>query len=94
MAPPKASLQMIEEHGLLDEALDAKKSGMDQNQIREVIQNVYCLATREAGSFNDDTLDSVYFIRTGTDPSSNDGYAVHTEKQLILPYLPDPGQQV
>ncbi|PGU27139.1 hypothetical protein [Bacillus thuringiensis] len=90
VAPPKASLQMIEEHGLLDEALDAKKSGMDQNQIREVIQNVYCLATREAGSFNDDTLDSVYFIRTGTDPASNDGYAVHTEKQLILPYLPDP----
>ncbi|PEC22862.1 hypothetical protein [Bacillus cereus] len=90
VAPPKASLQMIEEHGLLDEALDAKKSGMHPDQVRAVIQNVYYLATREAGSFNDDSLPSVRFIRTGSDPSSTDGYAVHTEKQLILPYLPDP----
>ncbi|MCL7749565.1 hypothetical protein [Halalkalibacter alkaliphilus] len=90
VAPPKASLQMIEEHGLLDAALDAKKSGMHPDQIRRVIQDVYYLATREAGSFNDVSLPSVRFIRTGSDPSSTDGYAVHTEGQLILPYLPDP----
>ncbi|MEH7278436.1 hypothetical protein ABWK26_23705 [Bacillus toyonensis] len=90
VAPPKASLQMIEEHGLLDEALDAKKSGMHPDQIRAVIQNVYYLATLEAGSFNDDSLPSVRFIHTRADASSTDGYAVHTEKQLILPYLPDP----
>ena len=90
VAPPKASLQMIEEHGLLDEALDAKNSGMPPDQIRAVIQNVYYLATREAGTFDDDSLPSVRFIRTGTDPSSTDGYAVHTAKQLFLPYLPDP----
>ncbi|MCC2327358.1 hypothetical protein [Bacillus wiedmannii] len=90
VAPPKASLQMIEEHGLLDEALDAKNSGMHPDQIRAVIQNVYYLATREAGSFNDDSLPSVRFIHTGSDPSSTDGYAVHTEKQLVIPYLPDP----
>lgn len=90
VAAPKASLEMIEMHGLLDEALDAKNSGMPPDQIRAVIQDVYNLATREAGTFDDYSLPSVRFICTGSDPSSNEGYAVHTEEQLILPYLPDP----
>ena len=90
VAPPKASLQLIEEHGLLDEAIDVKYSGMAPAQIRNVIQNFYYLAARESGSFNDVSSPSVRFIRTSSDPSSTDGYAVHTEEQLILPYLPEP----
>lgn len=89
VAAPKASLHLVETHGLLDEALDAKNT-LPLDQAKARMQEVYHLAKREAGSLNDVTLPSVRFIRTGSDPLSTEGYAVHTEEQLLLPYLPDP----
>ncbi|HDR8433904.1 TPA: hypothetical protein QC285_003695 [Bacillus cereus] len=90
IAPPKASLHLIETHGLLDEALDAKKNGMSPDEVRARIKEVYDLAVREAGTLNDTSLPSVRFIPTGKDPTSTEGYAVHTEEELEIPYLPDP----
>ncbi|MGI8858788.1 MAG: hypothetical protein ACR2HO_01325 [Rubrobacteraceae bacterium] len=87
---PKVALQVVETHGLLDAALDAKNSDLPPADIRARVQEVYALAQREAGSLNDTTLPTVRFVRTSTDPASTDGYAVHTEDQLVLPYLPDP----
>ncbi|WP_036621686.1 tetratricopeptide repeat protein [Paenibacillus alvei] len=89
VAAPKASLHLVETHGLLDEALDAKHT-LPLEQAKARMQEVYRLAKREAGSMNDVSSPSVRFIRTGSDPDSKDGYAVHTEEQLLLPYLPDP----
>lgn len=90
VAPPKASLQLVETHGLLDAALDAKRNGLDAAAQQAVIHEFYELAKREAGSLDDPSLPSVVFVRTGADPAARDGYAVHTVAQLLLPYLPDP----
>ncbi|WP_088546936.1 hypothetical protein [Paenibacillus aquistagni] len=89
VAAPKASLHLVETHGLLDEALDAKHT-LPLDQAKACMQEVYRLAKREAGSLNEVSSPSVRFIPTGSDPSSAEGYAVHTEEQLLLPYLPDP----
>ena len=86
---PKAALQMVETHGLLDAALDAKPDQLPPGQAAAIRQQVYALAQREAGTLADTSLPSVRFVRTSDDPTSNDGYAVHTEEQLVLPYLPD-----
>ncbi|MGX5515368.1 hypothetical protein [Bacillus cereus] len=82
---PKVSLDLVEKHGLLDAALDAIKT-LPKDKALARIQEVYNLAKREAGSLNNGS--HTVFIHTN--PSSNEGYSVHKEKQLILPYLPDP----
>ncbi|MFC9449163.1 hypothetical protein ACFTSE_23705 [Bacillus cereus] len=79
---PKASLHLIELHGLLDEAFNHKE--------KKVMKKIYNLAKHEAGSLNDPSLSGIRFIKTSSDPSSTEGYAVHPEKQLTVPYLPDP----
>ena len=88
-APPKASLELVEAHGLLDEALDAAHSGLPPEEMRARIRAVYDLGAREAGSL-DEQLPTVRLIRTSADPRSEQSYAVHTEEQLLVPYLPDP----
>ena len=93
VAAPKAALQTVETHGLLDAALDAKPDQMPPDQVAAIRRQVYTLAQREAGSLGDASLPSVRFVRTSSDPNSNDGYAIHTEEQLVLPYLPDPWAQ-
>jgi hypothetical protein len=89
VAAPKAALALIEAHGLLDEALDAKTSGLAPADVQAAVEKIYSVAARESGSFDDPTP-AVRFIRTGTDPVSTAGFSVHTEEQLVLPYLPDP----
>lgn len=93
LAAPKSALQTVETHGLLDAALDAKPDVMPPDQVAAIRQQVYNLARREEGTLNDTSLPSVRFVRTSDDPNSNDGYAIHTEDQLVLPYLPDPWAQ-
>ena len=53
LAPPKTALQVVETHGLLDEAFDAKQSGLPEDEIRARIQSVYDLALREAGALTE-----------------------------------------
>ena len=93
LAAPKAALQMVETHGLLDAALDAKPDVLPPDEVAAIRQQVYTLARREQGTLSDTSLPTVRFVRTSDDPNSNDGYAIHTEDQLVLPYLPDPWAQ-
>lgn len=89
VAAPKAALAQIEAHGLLDAAFDAKPGALTEDEVRAIRQEVYELARREAGSLTDTTLPTVIFVPT-SDRDPTQGYAVHTEEQLELPYLPDP----
>jgi len=71
---PKASQQLVETHGMLDEAFDAKSLGLPPDQVKKAIRTVYDrIALKEKGSLNDTS-----------------GHPVHQEEQLSLPYLPDP----
>lgn len=76
VAPPKASLRMIETHGLLDDVIGSDGQPPDAAR-RAAIRAAYELARREKGS-----------LETGAegDPQRD----VHPEAQLELPYLPDP----
>ena len=89
VAAPKAALAQIEAHGLLDAAFDAKPGALTDAEVRAIRQEVYELARREAGSLTDTTLPTVIFVPTSAEDPAQ-GYAVHTEAQLELPYLPDP----
>ena len=76
VAAPKASLALVESHGLLDAALDAKNQGLPPDAVAEEVRKVYELALKEAGSL--------------VDPADPTGDPIHAEDQLVLPYLPDP----
>ena len=90
IAAPKASLQLIEMHGLLDAALDAKNATLPPTRSRPTGHEFYTLAGARQGTLSDVApAHQVRFILTRQDPASTDGYAVHTEA-LGLPYLPDP----
>ncbi|MEZ4672619.1 MAG: hypothetical protein R2932_00035 [Caldilineaceae bacterium] len=91
VAAPKTSQYTVEAHGLLDPAFDTLQQGLSPEEARPVIAEMYEIARREKGSLNDTTLDpAVEFIRTGSDPASTEGYTIHGQTQLELPYLPDP----
>ncbi len=89
VAAPKAALAQVEAHGLLDAAFDAKPEVLGEEEARAIRRAVYDLAVREAGSLNEVTLPTVIFVPTSA-ANPTQGYAVHTEEQLVLPYLPDP----
>jgi len=89
LAAPKSSLAQVEAHGLLDAAFDAKPGALSEAEVRAIRQEVYELARREAGSLTDTTLPTVIFVPTSVEDPTQ-GYAIHTEEQLALPYLPDP----
>ena len=89
LVAPKAALAQIEAHGLLDAAFDAKPGALSEEEVRAIRREVYELAVREAGSLNDTALPTVIFVPT-SDRDATQGYAIHTEEQLELPYLPDP----
>ena len=52
VAAAKASLQLVETHGLLDEAIDAVR-GLDPVAAAAAAQPFYDIASRESGSFRD-----------------------------------------
>lgn len=85
VAPPKAALQMVETHGMLDAAFGPGATPADK-------QALYDIAVHERGSFSD-PAPGMRFIHTSGDPNVDDpnrGYAVHDVDQVTLPYLPDP----
>jgi hypothetical protein len=91
VAAPKTSQHMVEAHGLLDAAFDTHRQGVPAEQATAVINEMYEIARREKGSLNDTTLDpAIEFIRTNSDPAGTEGYTIHPQAQLELPYLPDP----
>jgi hypothetical protein len=91
VAAPNTSQHMVEAHGLLDAAFDTHRQGVLAEQAKAVINEIYEIARREKGSLNDTTLDpAIEFIRTNSDPAGTEGYTIHPQAQLELPYLPDP----
>jgi hypothetical protein len=91
VVPPKASLQTVERHGLLD------RGSVDDATLAAT----YNLARKEKGRLADT---SVVDVTTGQpvalpDPAAVEtvatgprggGYLVHHEERVALPYLPDP----
>jgi len=92
LVPPKISQHMAETHGLFDASFGGQGG----------FTATYAIARKEKGRLTDTT---VIDIGTGqpvpisdpsavevvpTNPPSGDGYVIHGEPQLALPYLPDP----
>ncbi|MDQ0792990.1 peptidoglycan-binding domain-containing protein [Streptomyces sp. B1I3] len=85
LVAPKASLQCVERHALLDGAL-----GSQDHAAREA---GYSLASRESGSLDDQDQPDVD-VETVDSPAADPQHPVrtarHTGEQIELPYLPDP----
>lgn len=82
---PKASLQCVEWHGLLDAAV-----GSTDQAVQDT---VYELAARESGSLDDPSQPNVRLetVRSpAADPENPARTALHTGERVQLPYLPDP----
>ncbi|MBW8801082.1 MAG: hypothetical protein JF597_48320 [Streptomyces sp.] len=80
LVAPKASLECVERHGKLDDAIASGNS--------TTRQAVYQLAVRESGSLDDPGLPG---FRTAPDtPGHPGGYTLHTGESIQVPYLPDP----
>jgi hypothetical protein len=90
VAPPKASLQMVEMLGMLDAAMDTRRRNLPPEEAQAIIASAYEVARREKGSLDDASLSTVRIVTTGGEGEDGQGYAVHTEEQLVVPYLPDP----
>lgn len=88
LAAPRASLQMVETHGLLDEAIDAVRNMADADAAAAAAAPLYAVATRENGSFRDDPAAKV--VKTGDHAGQPNGYVYLDVDQVELPYLPDP----
>ena len=88
IAAPKASLQLVEMHGMFDSLLDAARAqGADEWQA--AVGESYKIATRESGSFHEAA--GAQFVTTGaSEDGVEQGYAVIDADEVELPYLPDP----
>nr|BFD86755.1 hypothetical protein StreXyl84_61560 [Streptomyces sp. Xyl84] len=85
LVAPKASLECVERHGLLDEAIGSSDHGVQDA--------VYDLAVRESGSLSDVTgpdVQTAPVTSPSADPLHPPMTALHTGEQIELPYLPDP----
>ncbi len=87
VAAAKASLQLVETHGLLDEAIDAVR-GLQPADAVAAAQPFYELASRESGSFRE--APGALFVSTGTHDGVPQGYVCIDADTVELPYLPDP----
>ena len=87
LAAAKASLQLVETHGLLDEAIEAVR-GLDPAAAAAAAQPFYELAARESGSFRADPV--ALFVTTGVHEDVPQGYVCLDADSVELPYLPDP----
>lgn len=89
---PKVALDLIEKHGMLDAAFDARRNGLDEGAARALAQEAYAIARREKGSLDDASIPGAELVTIpGSAPEEPpQRYAVHRAEQLALPYLPDP----
>jgi hypothetical protein len=83
VAAPKAALQLVEWHGLLDAAIGSASP--------DVRREIYELARREKGALDDLSLPAVSEVVVRR-PAGEvvQRYVVHTGASLEVPYLPDP----
>jgi hypothetical protein len=91
LAPPKTSQLMAELHGMFDKAVGSDKGGADRDAG-------YRVACREAGTLADTKIIDVVTGETHDVPTvkqipnaagSGGEYVIHSEEQLLVPYLPD-----
>ena len=93
LAAAKAALQLVETHGLLDEAFNAVR-GLDPDAAAAAAQAWYAVASRENGSFRD--TPGARFVATGVHRDVKQGrdveqgYVCLDQDAIDLPYLPDP----
>ena len=87
LAAAKAALQLVETHGLLDEAFNAVR-GLDPDAAATAAQAGYAVASRENGSFRD--TPGARFVPTGVRGDVEQGYVCLDQDAVYLPYLPDP----
>ena len=96
LVPPKTSQHMAETHGMLDASFGTTAG----------FAATYAAARKEKGRLTDTAVidtatgqpvplsDPGAIQVVATNPGTGDGYVVHGEAQLILPYLPDPMARV
>jgi hypothetical protein len=90
LAPPKMSQLMAEWHGMFDKAVGSDKALADHDAG-------YRVARREAGTFADTkiidvatgAMRDVPTVRHILNADGGGEYIIHTEEQLLVPYLPD-----
>lgn len=92
LVPPKGSQLMAETLGMLDASFGTAAG----------FTATYAIARKEKGRLTDTAVidtatgqpvplaDPAAVQVVATNPGSGDGYVVHREDQLVLPYLPDP----
>ncbi len=92
LVPPKISQHMAETHGMLDASFGTAAG----------FTATYAIARKEKGRLTDTAVidtatgqpvplpDPAAVQVVATNPRTGEGYVVHGEAQLILPYLPDP----
>jgi hypothetical protein len=95
LAPPKASFELAERHGVFDAVIGA--DGQPDAARLAAIADAYQVARREKGSFDDPDVPGAELVpiphppaAAGEPDRSDQWYVVHGEEQLELPYLPDP----
>ena len=90
LAPPKASYDLVEKHGLFDPAIGSDGQPPSAEAI-STIAAAYAIARREKGTFDDPTAPDAEVVPIVTAGGEDGGrYVVRTGDQLELPYLPDP----
>jgi hypothetical protein len=83
LVAPKAALQLVEWHGMLDAAI-----GSADPAVR---REMYELARREKGALDDTSLPGVEVVTvTRPDGTEAQRYVLHTGDSVAVPYLPDP----
>jgi hypothetical protein len=90
LAPPKASFDLAEKHGMFDLALGSDGTPPSAEQ-QATIAGAYQVARREQGSFDDPDAPGAQVVDLPTPDGEPGGrYVLHAVDQLELPYLPDP----
>ncbi|MFI1379806.1 hypothetical protein [Embleya sp. NPDC020886] len=81
---PKASLECVERHGRLDEAIGAGDA--------DARRRLYRIASRESGSLDDASLPGMASVTypSATPDGASGHYVLCTGETVELPYLPDP----
>ncbi len=91
LAPPKASFDLAEKHGLFDLVMGSDGTPPSAEQVAQIAGAYTEVARREKGSFDDPDAPGRRWSTSSTPDGETGGrYVLHAVDQLELPYLPDP----
>ena len=91
IAPPKASFETAERHGMFDLAMSSDGTPPTPEQVAAV-REAYEVARREKGTFDDPDAPGVRVVEipSGAEDRPPGRYVVWDTPDVELPYLPDP----